>query len=253
MTVRFDHEKLQVYQFAIDYAARAHDQMAAIPARYAVRDQHRRASESIAMSLADAVSRRGLQNRLAAADIALGSTLETAACLDVAVAYKFLSGADVKPAKQDLLSIARMLVGLRESWKSVCRESGAQEYNGDDRFSAQGFAHEELEAYQLSLAFVSSVEEFERGSASPGETLRALDRNATSIVLNIAEGNGRYSCTDHGRFLGLARQSAARAAALVDMCVAREVVPLELGDRGKELLMRIVAMLVRLRGAYVDE
>jgi len=38
--------------------------------------------------------------------------------------------------------------------------------------------------------------------------------SGTSVVLNVAEGNGRYSELDHRRFLEVAAASAVKAARL---------------------------------------
>jgi four helix bundle protein len=41
-------------------------------------------------------------------------------------------------------------------------------------------------------------------TALPTRSHRQIDEGATSILLNIAEGNGRYSKVDHRHFLDLA-------------------------------------------------
>jgi four helix bundle protein len=44
-----------------------------------------------------------------------------------------------------------------------------------------------------------------------------LDRASISIVLNIAEGCGRRSPADKGRFYSMARGSATECAAILDL------------------------------------
>jgi four helix bundle protein len=72
---------------------------------------------------------------------------------------------------------------------------------------------------------------------------REIDRAATSVVLNVAEGNGRYSELDHRRFLDIAAASAVKAAAYLDLD-ARKALPNRVETaEGLEYLSRVVAML----------
>ena len=71
-----------------------------------------------------------------------------------------------------------------------------------------------------------------------------LDRASTSIPLNIAEGNGKFSNADRARFLEIAQRSALECAACVDVLVARKFITAERTLPAKEQLVRIVNMLV---------
>jgi four helix bundle protein len=75
---------------------------------------------------------------------------------------------------------------------------------------------------------------------------RQIDDGVTSLILNIAEGNGRYSELDHRRFLDIAEGSAVKVAAYLDLTVQKHM----LGEKdclpGKALLERILAMLSRM-------
>jgi len=74
-------------------------------------------------------------------------------------------------------------------------------------------------------------------------TYRQLDKAATSLLLNIAEGNGRYSELDHRRFLDVAAASAVKSAAYLDLCEQKSSpAGMEL-SLGRGLLGRITAML----------
>ena len=67
--------------------------------------------------------------------------------------------------------------------------------------------HEKLEVYQASVEFIAwTISLLERlpGSAS---VRNQLDRASTSIPLNIAEGNGKFTSPDRCRFLDNARGS----------------------------------------------
>jgi four helix bundle protein len=41
------------------------------------------------------------------------------------------------------------------------------------------------------------------------------------MILNLAEGNGRFSDADQCRFLGTSHESAIKLAARLDVCVAQ--------------------------------
>ncbi len=79
-----------------------------------------------------------------------------------------------------------------------------------------------------------------------GDVKDQLDRAATSIPLNIAEGNGKYTPKDRCRFLDIAHGSALECAASLDILVAKG--RLKPGDirPGKESLQIIVRMLMGL-------
>ena len=109
------------------------------------------------------------------------------------------------------------------------------------------FDHEKLDVYRAAIQFVvvanSIAEVMPRGRS---HLVDQLHRAATSIPLNIAEGAGEYSSKEKARFYRIARRSATECAAILDVCEALSLVePKELMD-ARELLMRIVAMLVGL-------
>ena len=78
-----------------------------------------------------------------------------------------------------------------------------------------------------------------------------LDRASTSIPLNIAEGNGKYTAPDRCRYFDIARGSALECAACLDVLVAKK--RLAQADQGKEILVRIVSMLVGLVRSTSDK
>jgi four helix bundle protein len=112
--------------------------------------------------------------------------------------------------------------------------------------SAPYFDHEKLHVYQETIAFVAWVQPIiER--VPRGESVRDQpDRASTSMPLNIAEGNGRFTAPDRCRFFDIARASSLESASCLDVLHARKrLEPGEL-DEGKARLRRIVAMLVGL-------
>ena len=76
-----------------------------------------------------------------------------------------------------------------------------------------------------------------------------LDRASSSIVLNIAEGCGRFARAEKAHFYLIARGSAMECLAAVSLLQARSLVSPEPCQRSRSLLMRIVAMLTRLSTA----
>src|SRR5437899_11637130 len=108
------------------------------------------------------------------------------------------------------------------------------------------FDHEKLNVYQVSLAFNEWV-----GGLLPLVKAKAaakdqLDRSATSIPLNIAEGNGKFSKRDRARFFDIARGSALEAAATLDVLVSRKLAATLQVTAAKEQLVQIVNMLMGL-------
>jgi len=106
------------------------------------------------------------------------------------------------------------------------------------------FDHEKLDVYQEAAEFVSWVEELLEGIPKSLAVHNQLDRASTSIPLNIAEGNGKYTAADRCRFFDIARGSALECAACLDVLVAKKRI--DSADAGKAILARIVSMLVGL-------
>lgn len=110
-------------------------------------------------------------------------------------------------------------------------------------------AHERLDVYRVSIDFVVLAiqmrKQFPRGHSDLGNQLK---RAASAIPLNIAEGYGKRSNADRTRFFDIARGSAHECAAVLDLGRALELVGEEDYESGKESLVRIVSMLVKLGG-----
>jgi four helix bundle protein len=109
------------------------------------------------------------------------------------------------------------------------------------------FDHERLDVYQAAIDFVvlanDVVERLPRGR---GYLADQLQRAATSIPLNIAEGAGEFSAAEKARFYRIARRSATESAAILDVCCKLKLATADRYGVGRELLVRIVSMLVRL-------
>jgi four helix bundle protein len=73
-----------------------------------------------------------------------------------------------------------------------------------------------------------------------------LDRASVSIVLNIAEGSGRFAPAEKAHFYLIARGSALECLAALSLMDARSLVSKPNCRRSRSRLTRIVAMLTRL-------
>jgi four helix bundle protein len=107
--------------------------------------------------------------------------------------------------------------------------------------------HEKLDVYKAGIEFVGLanqiVESMPRGRSYLAEQLQ---RAATSIPLNIAEGAGEFSRGDKARFYRIARRSATECAAILDVCRQLELIDTALLDNGRGKIVQIVSMLIRL-------
>src|SRR5206468_6166674 len=108
------------------------------------------------------------------------------------------------------------------------------------------FDHEKLDVYQEAIAFCGWVGEFIAAISAKAAAKDQLDRASTSIPLNITEGNRKFSARDRARFLEMARGSAVECAACLDVLLVRKLATEEQVVVAKDLLARIVQMLIGL-------
>jgi four helix bundle protein len=108
------------------------------------------------------------------------------------------------------------------------------------------FGHEKLDVYREAISFSAWIGKFLAAISARAAAKDQLDRASTSISLNIAEGNGKFSPNDRSRFFEIARGSALECAAGLDVLVARDLATAEQVTPAKESLVRIVEMLVGL-------
>jgi four helix bundle protein len=109
------------------------------------------------------------------------------------------------------------------------------------------FDHERLEVYQLARQFNTELQRFldelPEGFAKSKDNLR---RAAQSIMRNIAEGAGKWKIADKTHYYHIARASATECAASLDELVVWARVPEGRVSGLKEMLARIVAMLISM-------
>jgi four helix bundle protein len=107
--------------------------------------------------------------------------------------------------------------------------------------------HEKLDVYHVAVEFVivadGIVEHLPRGR---GYLSDQLQRAALSISLNIAEGAGEYSIDEKARFYRMAKRSATECAGILDVCQRLQLLEEKRYVLGRELLIRIVSMLIKM-------
>lgn len=107
--------------------------------------------------------------------------------------------------------------------------------------------HEKLTVYQVAIEFViladEVIEHLPRGRAYLSDQLQ---RAALSIPLNIAEGAGEYAGDEKARFYRMAKRSATECAGILDVCNRLRLVDENRYIKGRELLIGIVSMLIKM-------
>ncbi len=121
MKISFDHEKLDVYREAISFCAWVGNFLAAISAKVAAKDQLDRASTSIPLNIAEGNGKFSAKDRSRYLEVARGSALECAACLDVLLARKLVTEQQVEEQKEKLARIVQMLIGLLKKFSERAR------------------------------------------------------------------------------------------------------------------------------------
>ena len=108
------------------------------------------------------------------------------------------------------------------------------------------FDHEKLKAYQTAIRFIVWLQPILENIPRKHAVHDQLDRSSTSIALNIAEGNGKYTSKDRCRYFDISRGSTLESASALDILAAKGLIKPEETSAGKEMLREIVSMLVGL-------
>jgi four helix bundle protein len=108
------------------------------------------------------------------------------------------------------------------------------------------FSHEKLIVYRKSIDFVAWTQP--RIEALPGKVSARdqFERASTSVPLNIAEGNAKFSKSECARFFQIAHGSAVECGACLDVLVARGLMQSVEANHGKAQLVEVVNMLLAL-------
>jgi four helix bundle protein len=102
-----------------------------------------------------------------------------------------------------------------------------------------------LDVYRVALEFQVLVPRLvpRRGYARLRDQ---LDRASSSVLLNIAEGAGRFSRSDKAQFYLVARGSAMECAAALDVLLSRGALLPGTHRHAHSLLVRVTQMLTKL-------
>jgi four helix bundle protein len=215
--------------------------------RHAFVDHLARASESILFNLVEAARLRQTDKKRLAVDYALGSTFECAACLDIATLKSLLDHSAGIIQKNHLLEVSKMLIGLRNSWKPHKFEENKSTYSTKetDQTHSTVFHHEKLDMYTVTLTFYRWFISTESGDALSSTFVRSIDALATRVLLNIAEGNGRYAELSRQSFLDMANSAAVKLAVSLDMGARRGLWSQQEIAQNKHLLLRVAKMTAK--------
>ncbi|MEZ4754382.1 MAG: four helix bundle protein [Bdellovibrionota bacterium] len=82
-------------------------------------------------------------------------------------------------------------------------------------------------SYQLAVKFYRSVSEI----TLPSYLKDQLDRASSSIVLNLAEGSGRFTRKDQKRFYHIAFASLRECQAILDIKGSNNIEAVEIADK----------------------
>ena len=117
---RFDHEKLDVYQAAVEFVVLANDVVENLPrGRGYLADQLQRASTSIPLNVAEGAGEFSINEKARFYRIAKRSATESAAILDVCRRLKLIHEASYESGRDLPLRIVSMLIGM------IRRDSGS--------------------------------------------------------------------------------------------------------------------------------
>ena len=111
--MQLDHERLDVYQLALDFLVFANGVIESLPrGRSHLADQLTRASTSIVLNLAEGVGKHSKGDKRRYYLTARGSATESAALLDVCLRLRLLDEAGHGAGKAKLVRIVSMLIKL---------------------------------------------------------------------------------------------------------------------------------------------
>lgn len=106
------------------------------------------------------------------------------------------------------------------------------------------FYHHRLKVYELALLIAKRMPSLVRHW--PYYLSDQLKRALSSVILNIAEGNGRSSPKERRRFFNIASASAKESASVFDIAQAFDLVSQLEYQSMQNHLLQIVKMLSKL-------
>jgi len=122
----FHHERLSVYQRALEFAGWSQDPIDSLTKKTSTRDHLGRAGDSVALNIAEGNGKFSQKDRARFFQIAHGSALECAACLDLLVARRCCASDAIGKGKFILGEIVRMLFTMLGKLGCRIAEDAAQ-------------------------------------------------------------------------------------------------------------------------------
>jgi four helix bundle protein len=122
----FHHEKLTVYQRSLEFAGWSQDLVDSLSKKTSTRDHLERAGDSIALNIAEGNGKFSKKDRARFFQIAHGSALESAACLDLLVARRCGARNAIGRGKSILEEIVRMLFAMLDQLGCRIAEDSAE-------------------------------------------------------------------------------------------------------------------------------
>lgn len=220
----FTHQRLEVYQVAKRFLTFRSSVIKRAKRKVAAMDHLQRAGESVVLNIVHSTETWSPKERMNYLGYANGSALECAACMDILGVKGLCGEKEVGEGKGMLRGVVNMLMGMREITGSRIKEN-RPEYGIT---GAIYFGHEKLVVYQKTLAFIAGLDELLKGCESSNDLIGKIDKSATSILLNIAEGNGRFSSAEKEKFFSISHRAVVQTAALID--IVEGIEPLQTED-----------------------
>ena len=116
MKYYFDHERLEVYQIAIEFVAWSESVLESCKGKASSAKQHLdEASSSIPNNIAEGNGKWSKRDRKKFFEIARGSALECASCLDILVARQRVERTHIAAGKQKLHSVVNLLTRMSKN------------------------------------------------------------------------------------------------------------------------------------------
>jgi four helix bundle protein len=144
--MKLDHERLDVYQVSLDFAAWSYQlakQLRTID-RHS-RDQLLRASQSITLNIAEGCGKLPSPERRRFLQIAGGSARECGAILDILFRCRVISEADWQAGKESLARIVAMLTRMMDSVEHVREPEAVYGYEYVYEYGAEGAPNKPLQ------------------------------------------------------------------------------------------------------------
>ncbi len=108
----FHHEKLTAYQRALEFAAWSQNLIDSLTKKTSTRDHLEQAGDSVALNIAEGNGKFSQKDRARFFQIAHGSALECAGCLDLLVSRRYCENEAIVQGKLLLEEIVKMLFAM---------------------------------------------------------------------------------------------------------------------------------------------